>query len=307
MSLTPDLQELADKAYAPNTLRAYEKAWNGWCVWWAADVRAAQPSDVARYLAELHARGMARASIALTVAALSHNYKARNHVDVTKDAVVAAVWRGIRRELRHVPQRKARALRLAELRAMLATCVDGMTGARDAALLSLGWWSALRRSEIVALTTDDVVRVDRGWEVTIRASKGDQEGEGRILALAPFDDVTVCPVRALGAWERHLWGRRTGPMFTRIFARHVIGEGLSDDAVGYILVRRAQLARVDPSRLTAHSLRHGWVAEAADRKLSIPEILGVTRHASSQSLDPYLMGRAAWENSPTTLFSRRPT
>ena len=54
---------------------------------------------------------------------------------------------------------------------MLSHCPDTLRGLRDAALLSLGFAGAFRRSELVALTVADLVEAPDGYRVTIRGSR----------------------------------------------------------------------------------------------------------------------------------------
>ncbi len=60
---------------------------------------------------------------------------------------------------------------------------DALRNVRDGALLSLGMVSCLRRSEITALDVPNIVRAPEGLHVTIRRSKGDQEGAGAAIAI----------------------------------------------------------------------------------------------------------------------------
>jgi integrase len=70
-----------------------------------------------------------------------------------KHAAIARVWKGIcNTKARQETVRKAKPLLAEDLRAL----IDGLdqriaSGARDAALLALGWAAALRRSELVSL------------------------------------------------------------------------------------------------------------------------------------------------------------
>jgi integrase len=59
-----------------------------------------------------------------------------------------------------------------------------LTALRDRALLLIGWTGALRRSELVALTTEDVQLIEgEGVNAYVRRSKSDQEAEGLVKGL----------------------------------------------------------------------------------------------------------------------------
>jgi hypothetical protein len=67
-----------------------------------------------------------------------------------------------------------------------------LRGARDRAILLLGFAGALRRSELVALDVSDLEETEEGFRVTIRKSKTDQEGQGQTIAI--IRGSAACPV-----------------------------------------------------------------------------------------------------------------
>ena len=75
--------------------------------------------------------------------------------------VVRQVRRGLRRTLRMAPVRQARALSVGDIGRSTPR------GARDAALILLGFASALRRSELVALTLADLDAKPAGLLLTV--------------------------------------------------------------------------------------------------------------------------------------------
>jgi integrase len=81
---------------------------------------------------------------------------------------------------------------------MVALAPPGLNGLRDRALLLLGFASAFRRSELVALDVADIAETATGVLVTIRRSKTDQDGEGVTIAITRGD--IACPARALREW-----------------------------------------------------------------------------------------------------------
>ncbi len=102
--------------------------------------------------------------------------------------------RGIRRSIGTRRARKAPALP-DSLRAMMGLCPPTLAGKRDRALLLMGFAGAFRRSELVVLEAADIEEVDAGLKVTLRRSKTDQEGQGRVVPIVR--GVIACPVQAL--------------------------------------------------------------------------------------------------------------
>lgn len=92
---------------------------------------------------------------------------------------------GLRRTHGRTPRRLARPLALDEIRRIVAH-LDRTTpiGTRDAAIILLGYASALRRSELVALTLADVEHKPAGLLLTVRRSKTDQHDDGHLVPVA---------------------------------------------------------------------------------------------------------------------------
>jgi site-specific recombinase XerD len=73
-----------------------------------------------------------------------------------------------------------------DLRRMLCTLGSRTAaGLRDRALLCVGWFGACRRSELAALTVDQLRRAENGWVVAFGRTKTDQTGEDKQRAWLP--------------------------------------------------------------------------------------------------------------------------
>ena len=157
------------------------------------------------------------------LAAVSIAHDARDLPNPVRSPLVRATMRGIRRE-HGAAQRQAKPLLREDLFVVLGGMGDQLKDLRDQALLLLGFAGGLRRSELVAVTCNDLERVQQGIILSIRRSKTDQEGVGRKIGI-PLGRTIHCPVRALEHW---LSAARVeeGPVF-RPVDRH--GEFLSTD------------------------------------------------------------------------------
>jgi integrase len=95
-------------------------------------------------------------------------------IDLAREAAaVRAVRRGIRREL-GTAQREAAPLLTSELRRVIAALPATLHGARDRALLLLGWAGGVRRSALVSRDVVDLLfSPDEGIAVTLRRDKTD--------------------------------------------------------------------------------------------------------------------------------------
>ena len=91
----------------------------------------------------------------------------------------------------------------------------GMIGARDRALMLLGFAGAFRRSELVGLDIADCAFGKDGLTVTLRRSKTDQDGVGRKIGIPYGSNPETCPVRTVQAWIAEA-GADAGPLFRSI-------------------------------------------------------------------------------------------
>jgi len=170
--------------------------------------------------------------------------------------------------------------------ALLATCGDDLLGKRDRALLLFGWASGgRRRSEIVAASFENIRRDDDGFVYHLGRAKTDQSGRNDPKNSKPIQGAAA---EALEAWMTELLGFRIthGPIFRRIVHGRIV-EPLKDGAVREIIRRRARMSDQPFGKLSAHSLRSGFVTEAGKQGISLGETMAMTGYRSVQSLMEY--------------------
>ena len=159
--------------------------------------------------------------------------------------------------------------------------------ARDRALLLVGFASAMRRSELVAVRVEHLTYLANGVEIFLPSSKTDQEAQGRTVFI-PHANGERCPVRALAHWLE-ISGINEGFVF-RAVSRHdrVARQGLSAQSVA--LVVKASVARVggDAEKVSGHSLRAGYCTSAAEKGLQPWQIREQTGHKSDVTLAKYI-------------------
>ena len=270
-----------DAARTESTRRVYAYTWGQWARWCAARNISPLPGDPAAlcaYLTERAEVGIAIGSLDLACTAIRHVHRIHGLDDPVASETVRQVRLGLRRIHGTAPRRLARPLSTEDVR-QIVTHIDRTSplGIRDAAIILLGYASAMRRSELVALTLRDLTEEAGGLLVAIRRSKTDQEGHGAIVAVARGAHQHTCPVFALGAW-RSLRGHTPGPLFARIWKSRIGLEPLSGDAVARMLRSRADEAGLDATRITAHSLRAGHATTAALGGVPLARIAAQTRH-----------------------------
>jgi integrase len=172
------------------------------------------------------------------------------------------------------------------MEALLASCEDDLIGKRDRALLLFGWASGgRRRSEIIAATFENVRRDGQGYVYDLRRSKTNQNGRKDPRNLKPIQGAAA---EALALWMQALLEFRIthGPLFRRILNDRILGP-LKDAAVREIVRRRARMASEPLGKLSAHSLRSGFVTEAGKQGISLGETMAMTGHRSVQTVMGY--------------------
>lgn len=278
----------AEQAKADATLRAYRSDWRHFEAWCAAHGLVAMPATeetVALYVTDM-AETLGTSTLQRRLSSIAQAHKAQGVAVPTKGAV-AFVWQGTKRVKGTAQEGKAPA-RTDEIRRMVATCEDDMLGARDRALLLLGFAGAFRRSELVALDVEDLEFGSAGLTVTIRRSKTDQEGAGQRVGIPYGSNPETCPVRNVQAWLEAA-SIAGGSVFRRVNRWGQVADvRLSDRAVALVVKHRAELTGLDPARFSGHSLRAGLATSAAEAGVGERSIMNQTRHKSLPMVRRYI-------------------
>lgn len=266
----------------------------------------ALPATVALYITHLAQESKAPSTISRRLTAISQAHKFARLQSPTTAPEVVEVYKGIRRK-KGVAQRKAKPLVLSQLKKCLESTRCSFLGRRDKAVLLVGWAAALRRSEIVALDFEDIDFVEEGMTVRIVRSKTDQDGEGYKIGIPFALDERYCAVKHLEHWIL-LAKIETGPLFFGIgtpgkkFHVDVERKRLSAQAVNRIIVKRMKQAGLPTTGYSGHSLRAGFVTEAA--KSESPEYLiqAHTRHRSAKVLRGYMREGNLFSSNPLSIL-----
>jgi integrase len=289
-ALRLDRAALAERHWSEHTKSAYSYDWRVFTRWCAEAGRRTLPasSDTLQLFAVAEARaGRLPSTIARHIAAIRAKHLAAGFASPV-DQDFREVLGGINRKLGTAPRHAKAALSVADLKLLLAVCADGPRGARDRAMLLVGFASGLRRSNLVALDLADVEIRPEGLAINVPRSKTDQEGKGWQVGVNRGEHRATCPTRALAAWiaERGAWD---GPLFCRIGRdESVKRERLFGRDVARLVKRAAKDAGLDPRKYGGHSLRAGCATTAAENGSSDIAIMGRTGHKSVAMLGRYV-------------------
>lgn len=317
MPLTASEAAYVAAARAPNTRRGYASDWREFTTWCARNGHAplpAAPGALSGYITELAETGAKVGTISRRLSSIRFIHLMRDLPDPTDARRVATVWEGIRRT-HGAPPVQAKPLMPPDLDDVLEACPTTRTfktrpaepdlaGLRDRAMLLVGFFSALRRSELAALTVQDISEHPRGRVLSIPRSKTNPYGTEPELVVLPYAQRrTRCPVTALTTW---LDTARIseGPVLRKISrGNRVLTQALHPESINTIVQRAVARAELGDGPWSAHSLRAGHVTYAHQRGASDRAIAHQTRHRSLATVGTYIRIDNAWEDNSAALLA----
>jgi site-specific recombinase XerD len=175
------------QAKAANTLRSYRAGWQHFVSWCAAHTLQALPATPQTLVLYLTARAdeVTPGTLASRIAAIRFAHQQSGYASPTTHPMVRDVLSGIRRT-RGTRPAQVHGLTRELLSRLLQATGERLRDRRNRALLAVAYDLLGRRSELVALTVEDLARAaDGSATVLIRRSKTDPEGTGVPLYLAP--------------------------------------------------------------------------------------------------------------------------
>ncbi|MBY3108070.1 site-specific integrase [Rhizobium laguerreae] len=208
-------------------------------------------------------------------------------------ALKSAIRLAVRAAPRTRGRKCAKAVTGDVLAKLLATCAtDSLRDLRDRAILMVAFASGgRRRSEIAGLrceqlTVEPPIEVPDGPPLPslaihlgrTKTSNGEQDD---IVYL------TGRPVEALNAWMVAS-KIESGSVFRGIGRWGTVSKRAIDpQSVNAILKQRAAMAGLEPWEFSAHGIRSGYLTEAANRGIPLPEAMEQSRHRSVQQASSY--------------------
>ena len=242
-------------AYAPATLKSYVSDVRIFVEWCEARGLAALPGAVETVCAFLEDEAvlLCPSSVRRRLYAIRKAHRLLGLPDPTWDEDINITIRRVRRSKLNRP-RQAKGLTRDYLERCIAVQADDPWGLRNRALISLGYDLLTRRSELVALRSDDIAwREDGTLRAIIRRGKADPFGMGRI-AYSSRRSANL--IKDWLDWR----GPDITPLFCGIYQGKPIDRALGTTKVKLIIKGAAAAAGVPPEDVAAfsgHSLRVG--------------------------------------------------
>jgi integrase len=208
-------------------------------------------------------------------------------------ALKSAIRLAVRATARPRKRKSAKAVTGDVLAKLLATCsTDSLRDIRDRAILMVAFASGgRRRSEIAGLrreqlTVEPPITVEAGpplpsLAIHLGRTKASGSDHDEIVYL------TGRPVDALNAWL--VAGKIDGGSVFRKIDRwgNVSKRALEPSAVNQVVKYRTAMAGLEPGEFSAHGLRSGYLTEAGNCGIPLPEAMEQSRHRSVQQAFSY--------------------
>ncbi len=259
--LAADFSETTKDAY----LKALDK-FAGWLADSGLTLATAQPADVRAWREELRAEyAVATVNLWLTAVRRFYAWLIEEGAPILNPASIpGASRRG--QSTRH----KRDELTAAEVRGVLATCENTPTGNRDAAVLALMAYCALRTVEVQRADLAELQTRD-GRAILWIQGKGHAEADDFVVLPPPAEEL-------VNAWLADR-GAEPGPLILSVGRRNK-GERLSLRHLRRIVKTRYQAAGVVGDRKTTHSLRHSAISSAIRNGAEPLQVQAMARHRS---------------------------
>jgi integrase/recombinase XerC len=232
------------------------------------------------YLSELYGRGLAKASVARSLAAIRSWFQwmaKAGHVSSNPAALVATP---------KLPKHLPRVPSIEEMNQLVDSASSEESAAwpeRDRVIFELLYGCGIRNAELVGLNLDDIL-----WAREVILVRG----KGRKQRFVPLGDAAAEAIRAyLPSRSIKLAGKANEALLVNMR----LGGRLTTRSVGRI-VKQISLAKGLPAEIHPHTLRHAFgthmLEEGADLR-AIQELLGHERLSTTQRYTQLTVGQVA--------------
>lgn len=294
-------QTYAQQATATNTRLAYCSDIRHFLRWGGK-----LPTDTAtlvRYCEEQATR-LNPSTLKRRMVALKQFHCLQGFPDPTNHPILSKTLRGIA-NVHGSPPTQAPALLFEHLCALLQQLNQEKTlsACRDAALIAIGFFAALRGRELLSIKKDDIKIQEEGLILTIVRSKTDQAGTGQSCAI-PKSDGLFCPARLLKRWLEIL-PDHLGCLFVGINRwQQCQLTPLSLQGLNNMLRHRAAQANIpNAAKLSSHSLRRGFATSASSAGASFKSIMKQGRWRHEGTVLRYIeAGQQFHDNAVSKLY-----
>ena len=288
---------------AQNTVRAYKsdfKDFGLFCVQNGFKALPSEPKIVSLYLTHLSTKDVKLSTIKRRLVSIGVIHKMKGHYLDNKHPVIIENLMGIKRR-KGIVQKGKKPILIKDLVKLIDVInqqnIEDVKKLRDKSILLIGFAGGFRRNEIVSLDIEDLDFVFEGLKITVKRSKTDQFGEGFTKGLPYFENKLYCPVTTLQRWL-NVTKIKSGALFRRFTRGSKLSKNrLTNQSVALIIKSYLNLAGINSSNYSGHSLRSGFATSAAESGADERSIMTMTGHKSSEMVRRYIKEANLFKNN----------
>tara|TARA_B100000941_G_scaffold139191_1_gene98587 strand:- start:180 stop:1133 length:954 start_codon:yes stop_codon:yes gene_type:complete len=287
---------------AKNTLRAYKsdfRDFETFCSKHSFNSLPTEPKIISLYLTKL-SKNSKISTIKRRLVSISMLHKLKGHYLDIKHPVVVENLMGIKR-IKGSVQKGKKPILISHLKSIINIIdelkIDEIKRLRDKSIILVGFGGGFRRTELISIDHEDIEFVSEGLKITIQRSKTDQFGEGMIKGIPYFTNEIYCPVINLQKWLE-ISKIKSGPIFRRFSkGSSITNNRLTDQSVVLLIKKYLNLAGIENTNFSGHSLRSGFATVAAEFGADERSIMAMTGHKTTQMVRRYIREANIFKNN----------
>ena len=288
---------------AANTVRAYKsdfKDFGLFCVKNGFKTLPSEPKIVSLYLTHLSTKEVKLSTIKRRLVSIGVIHRLKGHYLDTKHPAIIENLMGIKRR-KGIVQKGKKPILINDLKTIVDVInqqkIKDIKKLRDKAIILIGFSGGFRRNEIVSLDVEDLDFVFEGLKITVKRSKTDQFGEGFTKGLPYFENKLYCPVTTVKRWL-NISKINEGPLFRRFIKGSKLSVNrLTDQTVALIIKQYLEIAGINSSGYSGHSLRSGFATSVAEAGAEERSIMAMTGHKSPEMVRRYIKEANLFNNN----------
>ena len=277
-----------------NTIRAYKsdfKDFSLFCIQSGFNKLPSEPKIVSLYLTHLSTKDAKISTIKRRLVSIGVVHKMKGHYLDTKHPIIIENLMGIKRR-KGIKQKSKKPILINDLKLIIDVInqqkIKDIKKLRDRSIILIGFAGGFRRNEIVSLDVEDLDFVFEGLKIIVKKSKTDQFGEGLTKGIPNFENQLYCPVTNVRRWL-NISKIKEGPLFRRFSKGSKLSNNrLTDQSVALIIKEYLNLAGINSSNYSGHSLRSGFATSAAEAGAEERSIMAMTGHKSTEMVRRYI-------------------
>lgn len=281
---------------SPNTLRSYQSMCRKFQAWCEANGQLFLPTSaetIALYLSSL-GETVSFSTLDSTIAAIEMAHE-KSGASIKGDRTL---YRRVRKGIRRVHKenqtiKQAPAMTVLDLKGACCRLKENLKDHRDKSLLTLTFFGAFRRSEVVSLNIENIEFTDKGMAISILQSKTSDTKQ--IVYISFTRDKDICPVNSLKKWIEQS-EIKEGAVFRSLLKGGKVSNRLSGHAVSEIIKLHFG------SEYSGHSARRGLVTASAEKGTPMHVIKKHSRHKSADMVLRYVEDARGFEDSSVAVL-----